>query len=546
MININLHAGYFTTTNNDPLELLYSIPNPAKRYNDAYYIPARLYYYDTKTNRVPIGHLPTYLNHLNKLNLKYTLHDKRLQRLPNYLEHPFLRPEQSRVQRAIFNNKLNNLPFPVGVGKEATGSGKSYLLSSICLMHVLQGKRVLVLVANDDPYEVAMSRIREDFAKTDPYTNRKGKHVYGARKGRNFYRLGTMRGSKCYHGLVTVAMLQTIKAKMKSKSVIKRRKLREDMVQQLSVYDCIIYDEVDTIANKWLWLLLMDLPAYTRLGLSATPFQVKKKYPERYWHILSLFGGLIEGAGITLFEQWQKGRLQIPKITVYSCGVPFEPPESWYIELNTLSSKLASLRYKITKLRRAKEPVPVDYTANYAKLEVAQKEAVKELARRTANGAYEAMCLCPARLALIIKELRKHKNKPCLISVRLGIHGDFLQQGITKAGFKCNYINSSTTAPAKEKALQAMNSGKAVLISGSGMERGANQPAIRLFIHAAGGDFVEQWQGRPARHDKKHMYFYHVDFTDNYYKNTVASAKQRYKYYEFLKRGENRVELFRL
>lgn len=205
--------------------------------------------YVTESGYFKTGLLPQVVEYINtELMVDVEYIDNRADfdhkpKVPEKIGEHFVRPYQKSAIRAIINNHIGELHFPIGVIDAATNAGKTTIAAGIYLSY--QKKiPMLVLINDGDLYE--------------QFKNEIPKLV-----GDN---VGFVRGKENNWDTVTVAMVQTL-----SRNIHKHKR-------ELTKFGIVIVDEADLANNKTYKKVIENCyNANIRCGMSGSIYLSKLK-----------------------------------------------------------------------------------------------------------------------------------------------------------------------------------------------------------------------------------------------------------------------------
>ena len=259
------------------IKLLMNIQKAFKVKNpNAYFIRLRgnvqsnwdgMIWYVTESNYFKIGLLPQVYNYIkNTLKEKVKFVDHRLDfnvkpKLPKKIGNLKPRDYQGVGIKALIENKVGDLNFPIGVYNAATNAGKTLLMAGVWLAY---RKKIpaLVLLNDGDLFEQFKREIPELIGKE------------------NF---GYVRGKDAVWNNFTICMVQTVSQKI------------DIYKNQLSKFGILLVDEGDLANNKTYKTVLQQCSqANVRVCLSGSIFLSKlKKDFTNHQDLHSLFGETI-------------------------------------------------------------------------------------------------------------------------------------------------------------------------------------------------------------------------------------------------------------
>ena len=255
------------------------------RHPSAFYLRGKVKGWDgivhfiNKGAQFKIGLLPSVVQACKQFNFEYKVVDMR--RTLKVPKKPItgigkykLRPEQIKAVSSILYNKVEDIPFHIGVIDYTVNAGKSLIMSALYLS--FQKKLKTLLITNDSDW---FNQAKDEFPQYLPgekITFIQGSKVFG---WENF----------------SIGMIQSISRNIK--------KYQKDLTQ----VDMVLVDEADLAGSKQYQNVLTHLyNTQVRIGLSGTIYMSKlSKDRLKNMNLRSFFGDVL--AGFTLKQSIKKG-----------------------------------------------------------------------------------------------------------------------------------------------------------------------------------------------------------------------------------------------
>lgn len=399
-------------------------------------------FYSMRHHRFAAGLLSVVLEKCKKGRVQVDVIDVRSEPeiLPLPAEIDYLFYFQKEAIEAVFEKTC-------GILKHPTASGKTLVAMSIAAR--VKGN-TLFLVDEKSLREDALARWRK-VTGTPP-----GMIVGGNFDPRRF----------------TAATLQGIYYRLRDGSLATRT--------YLQTVRCLIVDECHVLGARTYFKTVMSIPAYYRIGLSATPTGRSDKKDS---YVVGAIGPVIHS--VSLKELVKFGRLAQSDVVFFRFpgGHDISHLSGWH--------------------------------------RVYQKGIVLD----------EARCRSIIRLCKVVK-------KPVIVFVERRYHGRVLRDMISEAGFATQFVWQKTNAKARLKARDDLNSGKLeVLVCSKVFNKGINIPGVRTGINAAGMKGIIptlQKAGRTMRVDEatgKHDFMF-IDFVDDHHPTLLKHSRKRWNQYK--------------
>lgn len=270
----------------------------------------------------------------------------------------------------------------------------------------------------------------------------------------------------------TVATLQTLHSRMKRSISLK---------QYLRTIDCLIVDECHIAAASSYYRVITSIPAYFRVGLSATPFG---RSDRKDAYVVGAFGPVLYTVSIQ--ELVDFGRLSQSDVVFYN--FPGVKPEDMRI----------------------------------------RKRQWETVYRKGIVG-------CEPRNRAVVR-VCKIIPKPAMVFVERVSHGYRLKSMLEEAGFSTEFVWRKHSVQDRRKYLTQINSHQLdVLVCSRIFNKGVNAPGVRSGVNAAGykGKIPTlQRAGRPMRVTDTKSSFVFVDFADTHDTTLYKHAKMRWRRYK--------------
>lgn len=261
--------------------------------------------YITDANYFKTGLLPKVVRYIKEeLNTTVELIDERPDlgvkpKYPKKVGELKPRPYQEKAIKAVINNTVEDIRFPMGVLNMATNAGKTMIMAGIYLAY--QRKiPALVLINEADLYEQFKKEIPELVGDD----------------------AGFIRGKEKNWGNFTVAMVQTLSRDVKNYK------------NQLSKFGMVLVDEADLGTSKsYTSILTQCYNAKIRVGLSGTIYMSKlKKHEPKNENLRCYFSDEI--SAISKKDMQSKGysTKTIIRITNGSSVPPVKGEKDWKAE----------------------------------------------------------------------------------------------------------------------------------------------------------------------------------------------------------------------
>ena len=430
----------------------YFAPSYPKRW-DGYH----RFYTDVR-KEFPTGMLPLVLDFLDsKGNVEVSIEDER-DNLPEFIEEPvrtfgeidlkkypydYQLPLIEKTNRFI-NYRGTKIYFPRGVWDAATNAGKTVMVEG--LIRNLVNPRVLFLVQDLDLF-VQTVNFFEEFREVGMIKPRFNKHPIARFKGPRFE-------IKDF----TVAMTQTLKAKVTGKEKLNTRKA-------LKHFNTLIVDECHEAINKTHKKAIEAVDAGVRIYISGTPFDMDDKKKK-----LELVG--MSGPSIAKVENKE----------LIERGVSRDPIIDIYLNHTTTNQLIHSYAQEMYMF--------VHYS----------KERADLIAREVYNDAMQ--------------------GKYVMVTFFELEHGQFMYDALMN--YKDDYnvpteIVSGADEYRFEKVRRFLDKHTRVLFSSIILRKGMNIKHLNTLVNAVGGKSksgIKQWVGRALRQNDFFDRVRVVDFFD--------------------------------
>lgn len=255
------------------------------RHPSAFYLRRQVKNWDgivhfiSKGAQFKIGLLQSVINQCKEFGFKYTVVDMR-RSLPvpkkpiDHIGEYKLRPEQIKAVSSILYNKVDNIPFHIGVIDYTVNAGKSLIMAALYLS--FKRKLKTLLITNDSDW---LNQSKDEFPQYLPGE-----------------KISFIQGSKVFNWEnFSIGMIQSI-----SRNIKKYQK-------ELTQVDMVLVDEADLAGSKQYQSVLTHLyNTQVRIGLSGTIYMSKlSKDRLKNMNLRSFFGEVL--AGFTLKESIKKG-----------------------------------------------------------------------------------------------------------------------------------------------------------------------------------------------------------------------------------------------
>ena len=255
------------------------------RHPSAFYLRRQIKNWDgivhfiSKGAQFKIGLLQSVINKCEEFGFKHQVIDLRrsldVPKKPiNHIGEYKLRPEQIKAVSSILYNKIDNIPFHIGVIDYTVNAGKSLIMAALYLS--FKRKLKTLLITNDSDW---LNQSKDEFPKYLPGE-----------------KISFIQGSKVFNWEnFSIGMIQSISRNIK-------RYQRE-----LTQIDMVLVDEADLAGSKQYQSVLTHLyNTQVRIGLSGTIYMSKLcKDRLKNMNLKSFFGEVL--AGFTLKESIKKG-----------------------------------------------------------------------------------------------------------------------------------------------------------------------------------------------------------------------------------------------
>lgn len=355
-----------------------------------------------------------------------------------------LRPYQIEAVKAAIAAKR-------GVLEAATGTGKTECLGAWIQQTAC---RTLIIVPSRDLAQQTIRRFQErlHFPNADP------NHLYGI--------VGDNENTS---GLITVALYQTLHRRLQESP--------EETREWLASFDALALDEGHHVAAKSWWPIVNAMPAYWRLGLSATPF---KSDPITELKLVGATGEVC--FSFKAKDAVEEGWLTKPVVTIVRPNFPVLLDEDRYID---------SYRDGI-----------VDHEK--------RNRLIADIAAGTSQ----------------------RWGVPTLILVNWIEHGKNIRRSLRQLDLKVDFISGSQSTEERRAAMEALADGTIkCLISSTILDEGVDVPEIGALILTGGGKAphkVLQRIGRGLRVVEGKEYLAVFDFFDSHSeKYLLGHSRQR-------------------
>lgn len=289
-------------------------------------------HYISDTGKFKIGLLGIIVKDLKSWGCKINIIDERpsfrVDKIPSRVGNYTLREEQYNALEKLLSNKINGIPFYIGVGDLAVNFGKSLLFAAL---YESFGKRKTILLTNDaDWFNQAKREFPDNYISSSEITFVRGN---GVMQWENF----------------TIAMVQSVARNIK------------DYRDELTKVQVVLIDEADIIDNKTYKTVIQHLyNAPVRFGLSGTIYLSKlKKHLVKNMNIRSFIGDKL--AEVKLHEMIDAGYSTPVTVKMLELGCPFnikDDRETYKEEYDRVVSGKPSIKlttnrviYNITKNR---------------------------------------------------------------------------------------------------------------------------------------------------------------------------------------------------
>ncbi len=349
---------------------------------------------------------------------------------------------QARAVPAIVNNTFGGLPWPRGVVKIGTGGGKSPLIADLAGGY--RNENALVLLHRKE----LLNQIADDTGQ-----------LLGER-------VGKIGNGQVNLQRITVGMVQTLMSRV------------DELRPWLENVNVLIIDECHRLGSDTHQMLAMHVPAFVRVGFSATPF--KNANEVQNLQVKGLTGSKV------LFDMDAAALVEAGIVTPVVIQVhPIRSPDKCCTTKGLLRSE--ELDWKL-----------------------AYQHMIVENYERNAK----------------IVELARAQSEPTLIIVQRLEHGRTLA-----AAIGCPFMHGEEPTDVRQDALDSLGSGRIkCLVATTIFDEGVNVPSIGCLILAAGGKSEIQFMQRIGRgmrlSDGKDFLLVH-DFFDENNKHTRNHSIER-------------------
>ena len=255
------------------------------RHPSAFYLRRQVKNWDgivhfiSKGAQFKIGLLQSVINQCKEFGFKYSVVDMR-RSLPvpkkpiDHIGEYKLRPEQIKAVSSILYNKVDNIPFHIGVIDYTVNAGKSLIMAALYLS--FKRKLKTLLITNDSDW---LNQSKDEFPRYLPGE-----------------KISFIQGAKVFNWEnFSIGMIQSI-----SRNIKRYQK-------ELTQVDMVLVDEADLAGSKQYQSVLTHLyNTQVRIGLSGTIYMSNlKKDRLKNMNLKSFFGEVL--AGFTLKQSIQKG-----------------------------------------------------------------------------------------------------------------------------------------------------------------------------------------------------------------------------------------------
>lgn len=255
------------------------------RHPSAFYLRRQIKNWDgivhfiSKGAQFKIGLLQSVINKCKGFGFKYQVVDMRrsleVHKKPiDHIGEYKLRPEQIKAVSSILYNKVENIPFHIGVIDYTVNAGKSLIMAALYLS--FKRKLKTLLITNDSDW---LNQSKDEFPKYLPGE-----------------KISFIQGSKVFNWEnFSIGMIQSISRNIKGYQ------------KELTQIDMVLVDEADLAGSKQYQSVLTHLyNTQVRIGLSGTIYMSKlSKDRLKNMNLKSFFGEVL--AGFTLKESIKKG-----------------------------------------------------------------------------------------------------------------------------------------------------------------------------------------------------------------------------------------------
>ncbi len=416
--------------------------------------------------RAPIGLLEDIVNKLEKMKVRYKItNKKKKKKKKTTLEwNPdiILRPYQNRAVSAIIDNKASRKLFAgSGLLNLPVRSGKTLIAAKIT--HSLQVKTLFIVNSKILMYQ--SQKVFQDALGIE---------------------VGVVGDSEWSEGLVTVAMIQTLYNAMggmvdgpDGKRV--RIPPQDRYLKLISNYDLVFFDECHQLVAKTYHLVMQQIDAPCRIGLSATILLSHKKENERGVIWLKACCGNIRYK-ISMSKLVKLGYLLQPIIELYIITQPNLIGYRWGIELKA--------------------------------------SAIAENPHR--NGKIVEVAIDKVSQGLQVLIITNRLNQV-----------EILAEYLDDEGMSFAIITGSTSTSERKEIVEDYTSGIYDILIGTVLGQGVDIPAIDCVINAEGGKDVKATIQKmrsltPAKNRTKAYIVDFMDLTNPYF---AEHSKERLKVY---------------
>jgi len=392
------------------------------------------YLYSYKTSKFPAGMLPLVLTECDKRSVRVNFRDDRKiytpKPLPDSLPVTLHDHQREAIEAAIKN--------VCGIVKHPTASGKTLVAACIALQ--IPGN---VLFIADEIGLLNSAR--------------------GSWLRLSGERAGLFGGGKRRLERFTAASFSSLRHNMKSSEV---REYLDSVV-------CMLVDECHVAAAPSYWKVLMSIPAFWRIGFSATPFDRSDSMNP---YVAAALGPIIHEVTMGALD-----------------GIRTVPP------------KVAFYDYSYKEA----EYYPSDWRSLITVFRPRQKAVL-------------SVCQVCDKPVLVFFEWKQHGYNLCKAARHLGMSADI--------------VSGSDNANTRKRMIEKLEVGSIdVLFASRIFNKGVDIPSLKTCVNAAGQKaFITAIQrlGRGTRIAEGKRVIHYIDFIDNAHPTSLNHSRERYKIYK--------------